>query len=178
MRFSRVENRAHEMGSIRLLAGGAIFILLGIVLGTPPAVAWGCKGHQTVALIAERHLTPEARQLVDKLLEENPVDPLVNAIAVPRFTICWRTAPPGRMTCATNARMVRGITSIFRAALLAIPSRSIAARRAALPRPLPSNGPCSRTVMPNRASAPRPSAILSTSWLICTCLCTPPLTTI
>ena len=66
---------AHEMRSIRLLAGAAIFLLLGMVVGTPPAVAWGCKGHQTVALIAERHLTAEARQLVEKLLEENPVDP-------------------------------------------------------------------------------------------------------
>lgn len=42
---------------------------------TPSARAWGCKGHQTVALIAEKHLTPEARQLVEKVLGENPVDP-------------------------------------------------------------------------------------------------------
>jgi hypothetical protein len=40
----------------------------------PPAGAWGCRGHQTVALIAEKHLTPEARQLVQKLLGENPID--------------------------------------------------------------------------------------------------------
>jgi hypothetical protein len=40
-----------------------------------PALAWGCKGHQTVALIAEKNLTPEARQFVEKLLSENPVDP-------------------------------------------------------------------------------------------------------
>lgn len=39
--------------------------------------AWGCKGHQTVALIAEKQLTPEARQFVEKLLAENPVDPQV-----------------------------------------------------------------------------------------------------
>jgi hypothetical protein len=37
--------------------------------------AWGCKGHQTVALIAEMQLTPEARKFVNKLLTENPVDP-------------------------------------------------------------------------------------------------------
>src|SRR5256885_14585043 len=41
----------------------------------PSARAWGCKGHQTVALIAEKHLTTEARQLVDKLLGENPIEP-------------------------------------------------------------------------------------------------------
>ncbi len=68
---------AHEMRSVRLFAGAAFFLLLDIVAGIQPAHAWGCKGHQTVALIAERHLTPEARQLVEKLLEENPVDPLV-----------------------------------------------------------------------------------------------------
>ena len=39
------------------------------------AFAWGCKGHQTVALIAEKHLTPEARQFLETLLKENPVDP-------------------------------------------------------------------------------------------------------
>ena len=41
----------------------------------PPAKAWGCKGHQTVAWIAEKHLTAEARQLVEKLLGENSIDP-------------------------------------------------------------------------------------------------------
>ncbi len=41
----------------------------------PPANAWGCKGHQTVALIAEKHLTPEGRKMVQKLLGENPIDP-------------------------------------------------------------------------------------------------------
>ena len=49
--------------------------LLVCVLATPATRAWGCKGHQTVALIAEKHLIPEARQLVEKLLGENPVDP-------------------------------------------------------------------------------------------------------
>jgi S1/P1 Nuclease len=50
--------------------------VLAASLGTSsPAHAWGCKGHQTVALIAEKHLTPEAHQLVEKLLGENPIDP-------------------------------------------------------------------------------------------------------
>jgi hypothetical protein len=40
-----------------------------------PAWAWGCKGHQTVALVAEQNLTPEALQLVNKLLLENPAEP-------------------------------------------------------------------------------------------------------
>ena len=62
------------MRSVRLLAGVAFLLLLDVVAGIQPAHAWGCKGHQTVALIAERRLTPEARQLFEKLLEENPID--------------------------------------------------------------------------------------------------------
>ena len=50
-------------------------VLAGCLCAIPSAHAWGCKGHQTVALIAEKHLTPEARQFVEKLLSENPIDP-------------------------------------------------------------------------------------------------------
>src|SRR5438445_12634738 len=42
---------------------------------SPRAGGWGCKGHQTVALIAEKYLTPEARQMVQQLLGDNPIDP-------------------------------------------------------------------------------------------------------
>jgi hypothetical protein len=52
----------------------AVCLFLGL-LGAPTAQAWGCKGHQTVAAIAEKHLTPEARQMVQKLLGDNPIDP-------------------------------------------------------------------------------------------------------
>jgi hypothetical protein len=53
----------------------AIFVLFALSLGSHASRAWGCKGHQTVALIAEKQLTPEARKLVETLLSENPVDP-------------------------------------------------------------------------------------------------------
>jgi S1/P1 Nuclease len=46
-----------------------------VSLTAPAARAWGCKGHQTVALIAEKHLTPEAKQMMLTLLNANPVDP-------------------------------------------------------------------------------------------------------
>ena len=55
-----------------LFLAGALALL---TCATPPANAWGCKGHQTVALISENHLTPEARRLVQELLGENPIDP-------------------------------------------------------------------------------------------------------
>ena len=61
-----------KSASLTFLA--ASLILLSFV-AVPTAHAWGCKGHQTVASIAEKHLTPEARQLVEKLLGENPIDP-------------------------------------------------------------------------------------------------------
>jgi nuclease S1 len=53
------------------LIAGAIALL---TYAAPPAGAWGCKGHQTVALIAEKHLTPEAKQFLQKLLNDNPID--------------------------------------------------------------------------------------------------------
>jgi hypothetical protein len=46
-----------------------------ILFSASPANAWGCKGHETVALIAEKHLSPEAKEFVLTLLKENPVDP-------------------------------------------------------------------------------------------------------
>ena len=55
-----------------------LFVVLAGMIGlmlAPEAGAWGCKGHQTVAYIAAKHLTPEARQFVQKLLQENPIDP-------------------------------------------------------------------------------------------------------
>jgi hypothetical protein len=49
--------------------------LLAVAACAPGARAWGCKGHQTVAYLAEKHLTPEARQMVDSLLGDFPIDP-------------------------------------------------------------------------------------------------------
>ena len=39
------------------------------------AWAWGCKGHQIVALIAERNLTPHALAMVKQILHDGPIDP-------------------------------------------------------------------------------------------------------
>ena len=40
-----------------------------------PAHAWGCKGHQVVALLAEMHLNPRALAMAKKILAEGPIDP-------------------------------------------------------------------------------------------------------
>jgi len=39
------------------------------------ARAWGCKGHQVVALIAESNLTPHAREMAMQILAASPVSP-------------------------------------------------------------------------------------------------------
>jgi hypothetical protein len=57
----------------------AVSFCVAVLLFYPArAAAWGCKGHQTVALLAEKHLTPEAKQWVFKLLADNAVDPKLN----------------------------------------------------------------------------------------------------
>jgi len=80
-----------------------LFSLYVLVLFFWPSAAraWGCKGHQTVVLIAEKHLTPETRQWVEKLLSENPIDPKLN-----RY--CGGAARDAMADAATWADDVRG----------------------------------------------------------------------
>jgi hypothetical protein len=51
-----------------------IFVCLLAIAGLA-AQAWGCQGHQTVAYLAEKHLTPGARQMVHVLLGNALIDP-------------------------------------------------------------------------------------------------------
>ena len=53
----------------------AAVVTLATLFGTPAAKAWGCRGHQTVAFLAEKHLTPQAKQAWQALLTDNPIDP-------------------------------------------------------------------------------------------------------
>jgi len=59
----------------RMALYAMVLIAAAGLASAPAAQAWGCKGHQTVALIAEKHLTPEAKQMVQTLLNGNPIDP-------------------------------------------------------------------------------------------------------
>jgi hypothetical protein len=57
----------------------ALFILaINFILAVPSAQAWGCKGHETVALIAEAHLTPDARAMAVKILADGPISPALS----------------------------------------------------------------------------------------------------
>lgn len=50
--------------------------LIFVAVSLPaPARAWGCKGHQVVALLAEKHLSPHALAMAKKILADGPIDP-------------------------------------------------------------------------------------------------------
>jgi len=53
------------------LAAVLFFVSLAIA---PAAKAWGCRGHETIATLAEKHLTPQAKQALFALLAANPID--------------------------------------------------------------------------------------------------------
>jgi len=47
--------------SLRLCVISFVVFLPLLLASTPSALAWGCRGHETVAALAEKHLTPEAK---------------------------------------------------------------------------------------------------------------------
>jgi hypothetical protein len=52
-----------------------VFLTVAILLCEPSSArAWGCEGHQVVALIAERNLTPHALAMVKQILGDAPID--------------------------------------------------------------------------------------------------------
>jgi len=53
----------------------ACLLVLAVMSLPSPAGAWGCEGHQVVALLAEKHLTPHALAMAKKILAEGPIDP-------------------------------------------------------------------------------------------------------
>ncbi len=58
----------------RMAYGCAVFVVSYFVCA-PAGRAWGCRGHETIAALAEKHLTPEAKQALLALLTANPIDP-------------------------------------------------------------------------------------------------------
>ena len=66
-------------GSMRrrssLWALGAMFILLFCPVRAWP---WGCEGHEAVAMIAEKHMTPHALEMANNLLQSQPIDPTLS----------------------------------------------------------------------------------------------------
>jgi S1/P1 Nuclease len=68
--------RPTDAGKEEDMTSRIVLIACAGFLAIPPAIhAWGCEGHQIVATIAGRQLTPNARAQVNKLLRNNPIDP-------------------------------------------------------------------------------------------------------
>jgi hypothetical protein len=68
--------RGGSLPRLFLRAGIFASLLLFALVSLPaPARAWGCKGHQVVALLAEKHLNPRALAMAKKILAEGPIDP-------------------------------------------------------------------------------------------------------
>ena len=65
-------NFAHKLAIKRVLNKAAFFlsVLSTLIISFPSfAFAWGGVGHRVVAMIAQQHLTPKARQEINKLLQ-------------------------------------------------------------------------------------------------------------
>ncbi|HXP82169.1 MAG TPA: S1/P1 nuclease [Verrucomicrobiae bacterium] len=61
----------------------ACLLFFALVSLPAPARAWGCEGHQVVALLAEKHLTPHALAMTKKILAEGPIDPSLSRYCRP-----------------------------------------------------------------------------------------------
>jgi nuclease S1 len=51
-----------------------MFAALALLGAAPTARAWGCEGHQIIALLAERHLNPRAKLIAFHILTLGPID--------------------------------------------------------------------------------------------------------
>jgi hypothetical protein len=60
-------------GTLQLTRVALIAIIA--LCATRSAWGWGCKGHEIVAVVAEAHLTPRAREMAFKILADGPISP-------------------------------------------------------------------------------------------------------
>jgi hypothetical protein len=58
-----------------MLRIAALSIVLSVLAGESHAWAWGCEGHQAIAIAAERLLPTGARAAVNAVLAASPIDP-------------------------------------------------------------------------------------------------------
>jgi hypothetical protein len=68
--------------SLRAGILGCVSIAATISMPTS-ARAWGCEGHQVVALLAEKHLTPHALAMAKQILADGPIDPSLSRYCKP-----------------------------------------------------------------------------------------------
>jgi len=80
-------------------------LFAGVLLttcGSSPAFAWGCQGHRTVAILAERLVDAKTRQAVKAVLTASPIDPALDRA-------CFPTDSDPIVDAATWADDVRGV---------------------------------------------------------------------
>ena len=63
-----------------------LLIVLSFSFSASQLSAWGCEGHQIIALVAQAHLTPPSAAAVDLLLSQNPIDPALKRFCQDRST--------------------------------------------------------------------------------------------
>jgi hypothetical protein len=70
----------HKSLARQILRGGifACSLFLAIVCVPSQTRAWGCKGHQVIALLAEKHLSPRALEMAKKILADSAIDPALD----------------------------------------------------------------------------------------------------
>lgn len=67
----------------RLLISAIFMAVVLSFAAAPDARAWGCEGHQTIALIAKMNLDPRALAMVLQILQDNPIDPKMSRFCQP-----------------------------------------------------------------------------------------------
>ncbi len=64
----------NSFASLTFFVRPALLLVAAVGLA-PSAWGWGCKGHQVVALIAEKNLNPHARSTAMQILAASPISP-------------------------------------------------------------------------------------------------------
>lgn len=85
----------------------ACILALAVVSLPAPTRAWGCEGHQIVALLAEKHLTSRALAMAKKILADGPIDPALSRYCQPHAADALADAS----TWADDIRSIRPETS-------------------------------------------------------------------
>ena len=98
-------------GARAALRGASLTALcVALTFGASPAFAWGAEGHEAVAIVAYRALTPIARQRVDALLALEPGATLASVSS-------WADQSRDRSTAAWHyVNMPRGSDCVYQAA--------------------------------------------------------------